>query len=265
MFQEIVQILWNKKAGPSYYRIGLTCHEGYGMARPGQFIMLRLPEKTAPFLRRPFSLHRIITTDGRTTGIELLYKVVGDGTDKLSRCRPGDRADILGPLGNGFSVFDHYRRIAIVAGGIGVAPILFLALSLQAKGVDLSKCAVFLGGRSMYDLLCRDDFNRLGIRIHITTDDGSAGDQCFVTHPLEMALEKNRADVIYACGPMEMLKCVVGIAEKHRIPCQISIETIMACGMGACLGCAVEKKVDASIYMHACMNGPVFDAGSLKI
>jgi len=264
MFQENVQILWNKKIGPSYYCIGLTCHEGYGMAKPGQFIMLRLPAKTAPFLRRPFSIHRIITTDDRATGIELLYKVVGDGTDKLSRCRQGDSADILGPLGNGFSVFDNYQRIAIVAGGIGVAPMLFLAIALQTKGVDLSKCTVFLGGNSTDDLLCRDDFNRLGMRIHITTDDGSTGDQCFVTHPLEMALEKNRADIIYACGPMEMLKCVVGIAAKHKIPCQISIETIMACGMGACLGCAVEKKDDASIYMHACMDGPVFDADALK-
>ncbi|MFH1992854.1 MAG: dihydroorotate dehydrogenase electron transfer subunit [Pseudomonadota bacterium] len=265
MFQENVQVLWNENVGPSYYRIGLTCHQGYATAKPGQFIMLRLPDQMVPLLRRPFSIHRIINTDGSTTGLELLYKVVGEGTKKLSRCRQGDIVDILGPLGNGFSFFDRYKQIAVVAGGIGVAPLLFLVSTLRTKGVDLSKSTVFIGGRSMQDLLCRDDFSRLGINVRITTDDGSAGDQCFVTHPLEIAMEKQRADIIYACGPQAMLKCVIGIAEKHRLPCQISIETIMACGMGVCLGCTVEKKGDPFKYMHACMDGPVFDAGIIKI
>lgn len=265
MFQENVQVLWNEKLGTSYYRIGFTCHKGYSTAKPGQFIMLRFPEQIVPLLRRPFSIHRIISTDGGATGLELLYKVVGEGTKKLSRCRQGDILDILGPLGNGFALFDRNKHIAIVAGGIGVAPMLFLASALQTKGVDLSESTVFLGGRSMEDLLCRDDFSRLGINVRITTDDGSAGDQCFVTHPLEIAMEKRRADIIYACGPLEMLKCVIGIAEKHRVPCQISIEAIMACGLGVCLGCTVEKKGDSLKYMHACMDGPVFDAGIIKI
>jgi len=265
MLQENVQVLWNQMIRPSYYRVGLTCHGSYSTSSPGQFIMLRLPERKVPLLRRPFSIHRLITTNGRTTGLEILYKVVGEGTKILSGCRQGDVVDILGPLGNGFSVNDRYQRVAIVAGGVGVAPMLFLALDLIKRGVDPSGCTVFLGGKSMDDLLCRDDFDQLSMAMHITTDDGSEGDQCLVTHPLEMAMEKHPADIIYACGPLEMLQCVVGIAEKHGIPCQVSIETIMACGMGACLGCAVEKKGDSSPYMHACMDGPVFDAGILKI
>lgn len=265
MYQEKVKVLWNNKVGPAYYRIGLTCHRGYSRAAPGQFIMLRFPDQISPLLRRPFSIHRLITTNGRTKGIELLYKVVGDGTKKLSGHKKGDIVDILGPLGNGFSFLDHYQRIFIVAGGIGVAPMLFLASYLQIKGVNLSGCTVFLGGRSKNDLLCRDDFVEIGMKMHITTDDGSAGDQCFVTHPLENALEERRPDIIYACGPLEMLKCIVGIAEKHAVPCQISIETIMACGMGACLGCAVESKEASDNYKHACMDGPVFDASMLKI
>jgi len=265
MFQENVKVLWNKKVGPSYYRIGLTCHEGYAAAKPGQFIMLRFPQQTVPLLRRPFSIHRLIDNGGLTTGIELLYKVVGEGTHKLSTCRQGDIVDILGPLGTGFSFFEHYEQVAVVAGGIGVAPLIFLVSFLQKEGVDLSQCTVFLGARSRADILCRDDFSRMGMKMHITTDDGSAGDQCFVTHPLETEMEKRRADVIYACGPLEMLKCVVGISEKHRVPCQISVETIMACGMGACLGCAVEGQDDLDKYMHACIDGPVFDADTLKI
>jgi dihydroorotate dehydrogenase electron transfer subunit len=227
--------------------------------------MLRLPEQSAPLLRRPFSIHRLITTGGRTTGIEILYKVVGKGTLQLSGCSPGDIVDVLGPLGNGFTLSDQHRRIAIVAGGIGVAPMLFLALALKKRAVNQHKCTVFLGGRTMDDLLCREDFEQLKLDIHLTTDDGSEGDQCLVTHPLEMAMEQQTADVIYACGPWEMLQCVVGIAEKHSIPCQVSIETIMACGMGACLGCAVAKKGDSSKYMHVCMDGPVFNAEILKI
>jgi len=265
MFQENVKVLWNKKVGPAYYKIGLTCHPAYATAVPGQFIMLRLSEQTFPFLRRPFSIHNLIHADNNTTGIEILYKVVGEGTKILSGCRKGARLDILGPLGNGFSFKNSYQRVAMVAGGVGVAPMSFLASFLGTKGVDPDLCKIYLGGRSMDDLLCREDFIRMGINTHITTDDGSAGDQCLVTHPLEQAMQARRADIIYACGPLEMLKCVIGIAEKYKVPCQVSIETIMACGMGACLGCAVETKDDPFRYKHACVDGPVFDAESLKI
>jgi len=265
MYQEKVKVLWNSKVGPSYYRIGLTCHEGYSGATPGQFVMLRFPGQMTPFLRRPFSIHKLIPQKDRTLAIELLCKVVGEGTRKLSACKKGDMLDLLGPLGIGFSLSGHYQRVFIVAGGIGVAPMPFLASYLQTKGIDLSKCTVFIGGRSKDDLLCRDDFSRLGMKIHFTTDDGSQGDQCLVTHPLDMASRKRRPDVIYACGPLEMLKCVIGIADNLSIPCQVSIETIMACGVGACLGCAVEKNETPVSYLHTCLDGPVFESGAFKI
>jgi dihydroorotate dehydrogenase electron transfer subunit len=265
MYQEKVKILWNKQVGNEYYKIGLTSHRGYSDAKPGQFVMVHFPGRMAPFLPRPFSIHRIITTQGRTEGIELLYKVVGKGTKLLSGHRKGDMLNILGPLGNGFIFSNHYKRIFIVAGGIGVAPMLFLAIYLQKKGKDPSECMVFLGGRTKDDLLCSDDFLRMGMKIHITTDDGSAGDRCFITHPLEKTIKKYRPDIIYACGPLDMLKCVAGISEKHTVPCQVSIETIMACGMGACLGCAVEGKAASVNYMHACLDGPVFDVSRIKL
>lgn len=265
MYQENVNILWNNKVGPGYYRIGLTCHRGYSTAKPGQFIMLRFPDHVFPLLRRPFSIHRRIASGKGITGIELLYKVVGEGTNKLSEYKKGDVIDILGPLGNGFSISEPLNRVYIVAGGIGVAPMLYLASSLLENGMEPSECRVFIGGKSKDDVLCKDDFAELGVAVHVTTDDGSSGDQCFVTDPMEMASERHRPDIIYACGPMEMLNCVIQIAEKNNIPCQVSIEAIMACGIGACLGCAVEKKDTSGSYMHACMDGPVFDARLLNL
>ena len=227
--------------------------------------MLRFPGQLTPFLRRPYSIHQLICENDRVIGIELLYKVVGEGTEKLSRCQVDEDLDIMGPLGNGFTFSSHYRTVYLAAGGIGVAPMVFLAYYLKTKGVDIGKSQIFLGGRSKDDLLCKDDFLDLGIKIHVATDDGSEGDRCFITHPLEMTSKKDRPDIIYACGPLEMLKCVVGIAEKYHVPCQVSVETMMACGMGACLGCAVEQKEPKKAYLHACVDGPVFDIDAINI
>ena len=265
MFQERAKVLWNRSIGPGYYRIGLTCHHRYKDAKPGQFIMLRFPGQITPFLRRPYSIHQLIYDTDRVIGIELLYKVVGEGTEKLSGCQVDNDLDILGPLGNGFTISNHYKTAYLAAGGIGVAPMVFLATYLKTKGVDIGKSQIFLGGRSKDDLLCKDEFLDLGIKIQVTTDDGSEGDRCLITNPLEIISKKDRPDIIYACGPLEMLKCVVGIAEKFNIPCQVSVETMMACGMGACLGCAVEQKGSETAYLHACVNGPVFDIAAINL
>lgn len=265
MFQEKNEVLWNKKIGPSYYRIGIKCHREYSDAQPGQFIMLGFGDQIAPLLRRPFSIHRLVTTDNHGQGIEVLYKVVGTCTKRLSTYEKGDFIDILGPLGNHFLIPDKIGRIFMVAGGVGIAPMVFLASFLQKKGVDLSKCMVFNGGRSKDDLLCEDHFFNLGISVNTTTDDGSAGKKGFVTNIVSPAIKEHRPDMIYACGPTPMLKAVAQMAEMHAVPCQVSIETMMACGMGACLGCAVESKKDSDKYFHACADGPVFDASIIKL
>ena len=265
MIQEKVRVLWNKKVSSSCYKIGLECSRKYLDSEPGQFIMLRLPDQPVPFLRRPFSIHRLIKKNDRIEGIELLYRVVGTGTEKLSRCKVGDYVDIVGPLGAGFSVSDSYRRIFIVGGGIGIAPLLFLALTLNEKGVDLSCSTLFLGGRTKDDILCKNDFAGLKLRVQIITDDGSSGEKGFVTDLLERGIKEKKPDIICACGPFAMLESVARIAATYSVPCQISIETIMACGIGACLGCAVESKNVSGKYLHVCMDGPVFDANMLKI
>ncbi|MBC2695234.1 MAG: dihydroorotate dehydrogenase electron transfer subunit [Desulfobacteraceae bacterium] len=262
MRQEKIKVLWNKKLAPFYYRIGFKSNK-YSSAKPGQFIMLRFADQINPLLRRPFSIHRLISRDGNIVGLEALYKVVGKCTKKLSMCVEGDIIDIIGPLGNSFTTSDNYNNVFIVAGGVGVAPMLFLASCLQ-QNTDVSKFSVFLGSRSKHDLLCKDDFSRLGIKVLIATEDGSTGKKGFVTDILETSIKENHPDIIYGCGPTAMLKALALISEMHSIPCRVSIETIMACGIGACLGCAVESKKTPEKYLHTCLNGPVFDTKEIK-
>jgi len=265
MIQQKVKVLFNQQVGPNYFKIGLACHPDYQLAKPGQFVMLHLFEHKDPLLRRPFSIHNLIVKEETACGIEILYKVVGKSTGKLAGQQPGSSVDLLGPLGTGFLVPLDAGRIYIVAGGIGVAPLFFLACHLATLNFVPGNSKVFLGGRTKDDILCEHDFRRLGIPVVTTTDDGSAGDQCLVTHPLEEAVAQQLPDIVYACGPMGMLGCVVGIAEKNGIPCQVSIESMMACGIGACLGCAVESRKEPDRYLHTCLNGPVFDANALNI
>ena len=262
---ETVEVLSNLSLDTGYYRIRLSCHRQYAQARPGQFVMVRFPDQVDPLLPRPFSIHRLIKQAGVATGLELLYKVVGKGTHILSLRQPGDYLNLTGPLGRGFAVSNDVEHIKIVAGGIGVAPMIFLVDYLIEQVHDLTGVEVFLGGRSKADLLCLDEFSAFGLPVHMTTDDGSSGAQCLVTDPLEIAVVENRPDIIFACGPMEMLACVAGIADKNGVACQVSIETMMACGMGACLGCAVAGRKNSDKYLHACLNGPVFDIRELKL
>ncbi len=264
MFQETVRVLYNRKIAPDTYRMGVACPGGYRTAIPGQFVMVRVSDRPVPLLRRPFSIHRLIRENGRVSGFEMLYRVVGVTTLALSTVTVDKTLNVVGPLGRGFVLPEHRDTICIAAGGIGVAPLLFLGDYLLEKQVRPEAITVYIGGRSREDLLCETDFSRIGLRVVTTTDDGSAGQQCLITNPLEQGVRDQPPDVIYACGPEGMLACVAGIAKAHGVPCQISIETLMACGMGACLGCAVESGTDPTRYLHACMDGPVMDVKELK-
>ena len=181
----------------------------------------------------------------------------------IARCRKGDRLSLIGPLGNAFLVPDSCRQLILVAGGIGVPPIRFLAQSLLEREGAPQRCVVFVGGRSRDDLVCISEFDLPGFLVDVSTDDGSQGHHGLVTGSLERVLDQGSADMICACGPPAMLKAVAAIAEARQIPCQVSIEAMMACGMGACLGCAVQVRDDDARYRHVCMDGPVFDARRL--
>ena len=258
--QTMATIIDQRSMAPGYQRIDMRCSADYRAARPGQFVMVGVSGELT-LLRRPFSIHRLSTGHGGRTEIAILYKIVGDGTTALSRLKPGAQLDILGPLGQGFRVRANYRHIYIAAGGIGVAPMVYLVEHLVHEH-DFASCEVFLGGRTRDDLLCIDNFRRLRVKVHRTTDDGSDGAQCFLTHPLEIEARKQPPDIIYACGPMDMLTCVAGNAERLKVPCQVSIESVMACGVGACLGCAVPPRAGEG-YLHVCKDGPVFDIEQL--
>ncbi len=261
--QQAARVLWNRQVAPDCFKLALAC-QGYEAAMPGQFVMLQVSDRHTPLLRRPFSIHSLLTDKGGTgTGIELLYKVVGTGTRILSEIQEGRPVDLLGPLGNTFLPDPPGPRVFLVGGGIGVPPLVFLAATLKKRGVDMSQCHMFLGGRTKADLLCREEFQALGMAVHLTTDDGSEGDQCLVTHPVEREAGEARPDIIYACGPLPMLTCLAGIAEAKGFRCQISIESMMACGIGACLGCAVANAGDNNTYWHVCKDGPVFEAGRI--
>lgn len=264
MIQEKAEILGNKVLAPGYYTMTLQCSLAFGEAQPGQFVMLQVGSGTAPLLRRPFSIHRMRPDASGGIIVELLYKVIGEGTRDMAGMMTGSLVDILGPLGRGFTLRKPYRRIFLAAGGIGAAPMVFLLETLNRESSHYH-CEVFLGGRTREDLLWREGFERLAHKVHITTDDGSAGDQCFLTSPLEEAVQRQAPDAIMACGPMDMLTCVAGIANRWHVPCQLSIESAMACGMGACLGCAVPAAGDNGRYHHVCKDGPVFDAHQLRL
>ncbi len=258
------QILSNREICPGYFRMRIACDQVYQDAIPGQFVMVRLVGQASPLLRRPFSIHDLILEENRVTSFDILYKIIGSGTQALSMSSGGDVLDVLGPLGRGFSTRGDFSHVHMVAGGIGVAPLVFLTNHLVRQGLSSSQMSLFIGGRSCGDLLCLEIFERLGIQIKVTTDDGSAGDQCLVTQPLGEVLRQQKPEIIFACGPMPMLRAVAEIANKNELPCEISIETIMACGLGACLGCAVEPRIEAERYLHACLDGPVFPADALK-
>jgi len=263
MEMQTVKLVDNRNVGTGCHRLVLAATPALAEAMPGQFVMVRRENGAGPLLRRPFSIHRV--TGGHRPAFELLIKVIGKGTAAIAGLKKNDRLDVVGPLGRGFAVKPTHRRIAIAAGGIGVAPLVFLAEVLVAGGRAAESIRVFLGGRTCHDLLCAGDFKALGIAAHLTTDDGSAGDQCLVTQPLERQLASWQPDLICACGPMPMLRCVAGLAQSRAIACQLSIETMMACGIGACLGCAVAAGDAGSGYLHACLDGPVFEAGQIDL
>jgi len=265
MIQQQAIIQFSNQVAPDCFHLGLDCDGELLKSVPGQFVMVQVGEGDRPLLRRPFSICGLMSGTGRSGGIELLIKVVGPGTRWLAGLTVGKPVNLLGPLGHGFRVGAGDKRIYLAAGGIGVAPIRFLAGDLMARGIRPENCHVFLGGRSRLDLLCMEDFQALDIAVTLTTDDGTMGDQCLVTDPLETAIQQNRPDVVCACGPRGMLACIAGIVERHQVRCQLSIETMMACGMGVCLGCAVESRQQQESYLHACIHGPVFNAEDLKL
>jgi dihydroorotate dehydrogenase electron transfer subunit len=261
MKQLKAKILSNEKIGPGFYRMKLG--DGYlaKNARPGQFVEIRCTSGMDPLLRRPLGVHRVWSG-----GIEVLYEVVGKGTELLSRKAAGEALDIIGPIGNGFDLDLASDINILVAGGIGVAPLPALAQSLSAR--EPKKIYAMIGARTRSHIMCEEELRALGCIVKVSTDDGSKGYKGLITAPLvkllaaykpETYLPDFRRVTVYACGPTGMLKAVSAIALNRGIPCQVSLEERMACGVGVCLGCPVKVKPSGG-YKMVCKDGPVFNA-----
>jgi dihydroorotate dehydrogenase electron transfer subunit len=225
-------------------------------ARPGQFIMLRVHTDTDPLLRRPISI-----SAAGPRGIEILFKIRGSGTERMAAWPIGHTVDIIGPLGNGFMPPGPAQQICLVAGGIGVAPLIGLARWLILNRPD---CAVhmLIGAGSCADSDAFEPFAPEGCALHISTDDGSRGRQGTVIDMLTADFSLGPDTVLYGCGPMPMLKALAGVARSSGTKCQISLEAHMACGIGACLGCTVSAHTsNGPAQLRVCAEGPVFDAG----
>jgi dihydroorotate dehydrogenase electron transfer subunit len=219
------------------------------MIAPGQFVHLRITRGADFLLRRPFSVHR--AHDHR---LELLYQVLGRGTRDLAVKERGDEMDLIGPLGTGWRLDDGIRHALVVAGGLGAAPMGMLVERLAERGVAVT---VAQGAPTATRLVARELFERHARRVLAATDDGSAGARGFVTTLVEGALAADRPDVVYTCGPELMQRIVAAQAAAAGVPCQVSLERLMACGVGACLSCVVATTAGQK---RACIDGPVFDA-----
>lgn len=229
-------------------------------AKPGQFLEIRVVDNVEPLLRRPISIYN---ADEATGEVEFIFQIKGKGTDLLAKRNVGEKLDILGPLGYGTFKFEGYKNVAIIGGGIGIFPLHELSKRAKAAGVNSS---IYIGFRNKDLVVLEDEFKEVCDDLILATDDGSYARSGFAINFLKEDVKKNKPDCIYACGPLPMLKAIQSFAKEENIPCQISLEERMACGMGVCLGCAVKYvENEKEQYKHVCKNGPVFNAENVVI
>jgi len=257
MIDQHIEIALNRKITSGVFLLGLMSPSLASESRPGQFVMVRVTEGIDPLLRRPFSICG--TTDGKI--VLILYKIVGQGTEILAGKKAGETLSVMGPLGQGFNMPGKNEKAVLVAGGIGIAPLYYLAGALNNDQMEFMS-----GFDTSVNIISPGEITGRSINISIATDDGTEGYSGMVTGLLDEYLDKNihenGSTVIYACGPLKMLKKVSSIAADRKIPCQVSLEALMACGLGACQGCAVKilPQNDLTLYRHVCKDGPVFPA-----
>lgn len=245
------------------YKFSLQAKEITDTAKPGHFIEIRVSDSVEPLLRRPISIYNI----EKETGIlEIIFQIKGKGTTILANKKEGEEIDILGPLGNGTFKIKQEGQIAIIGGGIGIFPLYELAK--QTKQQTNTTVSTYLGFRNKNLVVLEEEFKKVSDKLTITTDDGSYAEAGFAISKLKEDITTKKPNMIYACGPLPMLKAVRELSIEQNIPCQISLEEKMGCGIGACLGCAVKtakSPEDAPQYWHVCKAGPVFNATDISI
>lgn len=257
-------VIENPPVAAGIYKLSLAGSPAWRRAQPGQFVMLRSLQPGFPILNRPFSIHDILLNSQRTVkGIEILYKVVGRGTELLSRLNPGERVIIVGPLGQGFSLRGGWNAALLVAGGIGLAPFPLLMRKLAEKK-SLRRVFLLFGVKRLQEMVPVERFSRKRVAIRLASEEGGLDFHGTVTGLLKDFLQegvlKNLRTRIFACGPESMLADVSRIAGEAGIPCQVSLEAAMGCGFGVCLSCVHEMrdKEKGVCYKKVCLEGPVF-------
>jgi len=245
--QVLGTVLSNSQLRPSTHLLYLQAPEIAAKAEPGQFVMVRTGEDHEPLLRRPLAVHRVSPLS-RASELSLLFSVVGRGTEWLARRAPGDTIDLLGPLGNGFDVRAH--DLLLVAGGIGIAPLVALADAALAAG---ARVTLILAAPTKNDLYPTEMLPS-GVELHLATEDGSAGEKALATDLL--ADLASGFDQVFACGPLAMYQAMSRDTSLKGKSVQVSLETRMGCGFGVCLGCAIETRHGMRLV---CRDGPVFE------
>ena len=250
--QDVYKVISNEKLCAKFCRLCIDAKPIAGKARPGQFIHIRINDGLQPFFRRPFSIYRA------KKSVEILYEVVGPGTNALAAKGKGDTLDVLGPLGTPFCMPPKgTKQVVMVAGGAGVAPFLFLSDILKKKGYKL---ALLYGGRTKGHVFNMDEFKKNGCRVFKATDDGSVGVKGRVSKLFSKIDPAPETTFIYTCGPRPMMASVQDFARRHKLQGQGSCEEVMACALGACLGCSIKTTKG---FKTVCGDGPAFDLHEL--
>ncbi|MBV9468820.1 MAG: dihydroorotate dehydrogenase electron transfer subunit [Abitibacteriaceae bacterium] len=258
----LAQIIEQRELTPSHYRLRLAAPEIAQTAKAGQYVHV-LPRATHsfdPLLRRAFSIMR-----AAEDAIDILYRIEGRGTALLARRKAGETIDVLGPLGLPFAPLTTHN--ILVGGGVGVPPLVLLA----AQAVPEVRIQALIGARAATEIIGQEDFRDYDVPVEVATDDGSAGHQGLVTDLLERQLSQSgltgQGLTVFACGPLPMLRVVAAMSQRYKVPCQVSLEENMPCGVGVCNGCVVPvlgAGDDYGNYRRICVDGPVLWANEVN-
>jgi dihydroorotate dehydrogenase electron transfer subunit len=273
--QSHVSVVENVRLARDTYRVRFRGPEIARRIVPGQFIMLRLADYDDPLIGRPLALYdTVLSETGEPIGIDVVYLVMGKMTSRLAMFTPGQSLEVWGPLGNGFAP-QPVEHLIMAAGGIGQTP--FVAVAQESLGLRVygdpprqvapaDRVTLCYGARSAEYLAGVEDFQRLGVEVHISTDDGTCGHHGLVTDLLrEQLVAAGQSVRIDCCGPEPMMEAVTEIAQEFEVPCRVSLETPMACGIGICFSCVAKVRIEDGEwdYKRTCVEGPVFEAGEI--
>lgn len=255
------EIIKTEKLIEGIYKFSIKAPEIAEIAKAGQFLEIKVSDTGEVFLRRPISIYN---NDKENGILEFIFQVKGKGTDLLAKKKVGEVINVIGPLGNGAFTVKDFNKVAIIGGGIGTYPLFELAKELK----DRANTTMYMGFRNKDLVTLEKEFEEVTNNLVITTDDGSYRQKGFALDVLKEDCQKEKPDIIFACGPLPMLKAVQEFANSENIKCEMSLEERMGCGIGACVGCNVRivtENPDEVKYNYVCQHGPVFDSKKVII